>query len=50
MSPWQAIIRDILGLVIKIAFVVAIVLGLLWFFKQGSVLVDQGKKHGIVGR
>jgi hypothetical protein len=43
-------LKELLSLIIKIAVFGAIILGIIWFLKEGTVIIDKGKEHSIIGR
>lgn len=46
---WVAL-KELLFLIIKIAIIAAIILGIIWFLREGTVIIDEGKKHHLIGR
>jgi len=50
MGKIQCMLKDAFSLILKLGLIALVLLGIWWFMQEGTVLLDQGKKHGIMNR
>ncbi len=50
MGKLEYMLRDVFSLLWKLGLIILVVLGIVWFFREGTVVIDQGKEHGFLHR